>query len=159
MRLENCIRRWLGLKNHKVRSLREEGGRLIAEIEAVGKRLPRCGCCGGKVRRTEGKMRRRLWRAMMVRHLPLVLAYTCRRVVCPRCGVRVEKVSWADRWSRVTKSLACEVAELAPWTDPSTVAVTPKNSVRLIPLELTMTIVRRLETGFKRDSGLPVRCR
>ena len=122
MRLEHCIRRWLGLKEHKVRSVREEGGRLIAEIEAVGKRLPRCGCCGGKVRRTKGKMRRRFWRDLMMRHLPLVLAYTCRRVVCPRCGVRVEKVPWADRWSRVTKSLARAVAELARRTDLSTVA-------------------------------------
>jgi transposase len=36
--------------------------------------------------------------------------------------VRVEKVPWAERWSRVTKSLARAAAELARRTDLSTVA-------------------------------------
>ncbi len=57
-----------------------------------------------------------------MQHLLLVIAYTPRRVVCPACGVGVEQVPWADRWSRVTKSLARAVAELARRTDLSTVA-------------------------------------
>ena len=35
MRLENCIRRWLGLKAHRVGQVREEDGELIAEIQHV----------------------------------------------------------------------------------------------------------------------------
>jgi transposase len=57
-----------------------------------------------------------------MRHLALVIAYTPRRVVCPRCGVRVERIPWAARWSRVTRSLARAVAELARRADLSTVA-------------------------------------
>ena len=110
MRLEHCIRRWLGLVAHRVGKVEEDGGRLVAEVEAVEGRLPRCGCCGRQVRRTKGRTRRRLWRDLKIRHLPLVVAYTPRRVVCPDCGVRVEKVPWADRWSRVTKSLSRVVA-------------------------------------------------
>jgi len=122
MRLENCIRRWLGLKAHRVGVVREEGGQLIAEIEAIKGRLPRCGCCGRKVRRTKGQRPRRWWRDLKVRHLPLVLACTPRRVVCRTRGVRVEKVPWARRWSRVTRSLSGVVAELAGRTDLTTVA-------------------------------------
>jgi transposase len=97
-------------------------GQLIAEIEAIKSRLPRCGCCGCRVHRTKGQMKRRVWRDLKVRHLPLILAYTPRRVVCPKCGVRVEQVPWADRWSRVSRALCRAVATLARRTDLSTVA-------------------------------------
>jgi len=122
MRLESCIRRWLGLKAHRVRAIREEPPELVAEIEAIPGRLPRCGCCGQAVRRTKGRMRPRRWRDLKMRTLSLVLAYTPRRVVCPTCGVRVEQVPWADRWSRVTRTLAGAVAELSRRADLSTVA-------------------------------------
>ena len=122
MRLEHCIRRWLGLSAHRVGRVEEADGALIAEVEAMEGRLLRCGCCGRQVRRTKGRTRRRQWRDLKIRHLVLVIAYTPRRVVCPECGVRVEQVPWATRWSRVTKSLARVVAELARRTDLSTVA-------------------------------------
>ena len=50
---------------------------------------------------------------MKMRTVSLILTYTPRRVVCPTCGVRVEQLPWADRWSRVTKALATAVAELS----------------------------------------------
>jgi hypothetical protein len=36
------------------------------------------------------------------------------RVWCRRCGLRVERVPWADPWQRVTHALARAVAVLAP---------------------------------------------
>jgi len=122
MRLEHCIHRWLGLAAHRVRSVEESDDRLLAEIEPIEGRLPRCGCCGRQVRRMKGQAKRRLWRDLKMRKLALALAYTPRRVVCPDCGVRVEKVPWADRWSRVTKALSRALAELARRADLSTVA-------------------------------------
>jgi transposase len=122
MRLEQCIRKWLGLKAHRVRGIVEANGQLIAEVEAIETRLLRCGGCGRTVHRTKGRTHRRFWRDLKIRHLPLVLAYTPRRVVCPACGVRIEQVPWADRWSRVTRPLSRAVAELARRTDLTTVA-------------------------------------
>ena len=122
MRLEHCIRRWLRLSCHYVRKTEERDASLIVEIEGVRGRLPRCGCCGRAVRRTKGRLRHREWRDLKLRHLALVIAYRPRRVVCPDCGVRVECVPWADRWGRVTRSLARAVAELARRTDLATVA-------------------------------------
>ena len=48
MRLENCIRRWLGLKAHRVVTIREIAGELIAEIQPLRGRMPRAqtGCSG-----------------------------------------------------------------------------------------------------------------
>jgi transposase len=122
MRLEHCIRRWLGLQGHWVQTVEETDDALIAEVKEIKGRLPRCGRCGRPVKRTKGRTRRRFWRDLKIRHRSLVLAYAPRRIVCPDCGVRVEKVPWADRWARVTRSLSRAVAELARKTDLSTVA-------------------------------------
>jgi hypothetical protein len=48
-----------------------------------------------------------------MRKLPLKLRYRPRRVVCPRCGVRVEDFPWAEPWARVTTALSNAVAVLA----------------------------------------------
>lgn len=34
--------------------------------------------------------------------IPVVLIYTMRRVDCPRCGVKIEHVPWAEGKSRLT---------------------------------------------------------
>lgn len=153
MRLEHCIRRWLGLVAQRVRKVEEDGGRLVAELEAVEGRLPRCGCCGRQVRRTKGLTRRRLWRDLKIRHLPLVVAYTPRRVVCPDCGVRVEKVPWADRWSRVTKSLSRVVAQLARRAGLSTVA----DEYQINWKTVAAIIHRVVEWGLARRRKRPLR--
>ncbi len=109
MRLEHCIRRWLGLVAHRVRRVEEQDECLIAEIEAIEGRLPRCGCCGQKVRRTKGRAQRRLWRDLKIRHVPLVLAYTPRRVVCQNCGV----AGRADALYRAPRGLAKVNSQIA----------------------------------------------
>ncbi len=55
----------------------------------------------------------RRWRDLSLRNLPIVLHYRPRRVRCPRCGVWVEAVPWAQLGARVTTALARAVAELA----------------------------------------------
>lgn len=122
MRLEQSITRWLGLKAHCVKKVVEHPDHLLAELVPHVARRPRCGQCGRQVHRTKGVTNRRLWRDLKLRQLPLVLAYTPRRVVCPECGVRVEQLPWAGRWSRVTHTLCREVAQLCRHTDLSTIA-------------------------------------
>ena len=62
MRLEHCIRRWLGLKSHYVARIEETPEGIVAEIQEVPNHLPRCGQCGRPVRRTKGRTGRRQWR-------------------------------------------------------------------------------------------------
>lgn len=153
MRLEHCIRRWLGLRGHFVRQVEETEAGLIAEVESIEGRRPSCGCCGRKVGRTKGRLPRREWRDLMIRHLPLVIAYAPRRVVCPDCGIRVERVPWAERWSRVTRSLTRAVAELARRTDLSTVAGHYE-----INWKTVASVIRRaVEWGLKQRRQRPLR--
>jgi transposase len=70
-----------------------------------------CDGCGGEV----GEVHEIEVRT--VRDLPILYARTWlwvprRRVSCPRCGPKLERLSWLERYSRVTKRLAASVARL-----------------------------------------------
>src|SRR5262249_18584007 len=53
------------------------------------------------------------WRDLGLREHFVELVYAPCRVRCARCGLRVERVPWADTWPRVTHALARAVAALA----------------------------------------------
>lgn len=70
-----------------------------------------CDGCAQQVLPIHDTVRRK------IRDLPILDAQTIvyihrRRVHCPRCGPKVERVSWLDRYARVTKRLAESVAML-----------------------------------------------
>lgn len=113
MRLETCIRKGLRLKAHRVREVRNEDRRLVAEIEWIGGRLLVCGNCSRRTRKVHSRQRTREWRDLRVRDQDLVLRYAPHRVRCPACGPRVEHVPWAYRWQRVTRALSLALAELS----------------------------------------------
>jgi transposase len=64
----------------------------------------------------------RRWQDLALRDQPLWLTYAPYRVWCPTCGLRVERVPWAEKWQRGTHSLARAVATLARKLDWSSVA-------------------------------------
>jgi transposase len=113
MRVETLIRKGLRLKAHRVREVREADGQLIAEIEWIPGRLLRCGRCGTVVRQVHGRRPEREWRDLRLRDQELRLRYAPRRVSCPHCGPRVERIPWAQRWQRVTHALSLAIARLA----------------------------------------------
>ncbi len=82
---------------------------------------PRCAHCH---KRAPGYDHRpnRLWRHMHLGSMVLWLMYSPRRVNCPRCGVHVEKVPWAEPKSRNTKDFEEYVAYLAQLTDKTHVS-------------------------------------
>ncbi len=70
-----------------------------------------CDGCGQEVAPVHETTKR--W----VRELPILDAQTHllvhrRRVLCPRCGPRVERLGWLDRYARVTRRLAESVGRL-----------------------------------------------
>lgn len=113
MRLETYIRKSLRLKSHFIVQIEEEEDHLIARVERIEGRHLCCGVCGLKTSRTCGRLKERQWRDLTIRDKPLILVYVPYRIKCPVCGVRVEKVPWAPRWSRVTDALARNIALLA----------------------------------------------
>lgn len=101
------------MKAHRVREVREEEGRLVAVVEWIEGRLLRCGNCSLRSDRVHGRQREREWRDLRIREQELVLRYAPLRVRCRRCGARVEKLPWADRWQRITRALLRSIAQLS----------------------------------------------
>jgi transposase len=108
MRMETSIRRSLGLKAHAVVKVekREAGGtrELRIYVERLGQRRLRCGVCGLQAPRVAptGRPERR-WRDLAIRTHTVWLVYAPYRVWCARCGLRVERIPWAELWQRVTQ--------------------------------------------------------
>lgn len=111
--IETFIRKQLRLKAHTVTRVEETEDCMIVHIDRLGGRLLRCGVCRKRCRAVHSIRKEREWRDLSMRKLQLKLRYRPRRVVCPRCGVRVEDFPWAEPWARVTTALANAVALLA----------------------------------------------
>jgi transposase len=111
--IETFIRKQLRLKAHRVTKVESSEDRLIIFIDRMGERLLRCGVCRNRCLHIHSVRREREWQDLSMRQSRLILRYGPRRVECPRCGVRVEGVPWAEPWARVTRALSNAVAQLA----------------------------------------------
>lgn len=99
--LRDCT--WiLGLPDYRVTSVeRGEDGRLILEVERKGMHrftCSGCGCRTGHVR--DAKLR--TWDDIPWAEHPVTLQYRLRRLWCRRCGIRTERVGFADPHARLT---------------------------------------------------------
>jgi len=123
MRMETYIRKSLGMKAHFVTRVEETERELVAHVERIPHRRLRCGRCGVEARRTKGLTEKsRRWRDLSMSRKWLVIVYRPWRVVCRACGVAAEGVPWAERWSRLTRRLAQELAAMAKDRDWKAVA-------------------------------------
>jgi transposase len=81
------------------------------ELEPMAGRPLQCSGCGAAVEQVHDRAER------CVRDLPVLDADTwlrvprC-RVMCPRCGPKLEQLDWLERYGRVTRRLAENVARL-----------------------------------------------
>ena len=116
------IAKLIGLQGLWVRGFHFQADKARVVVDVVPRRRkPLCGICGRKVRKNKDRYNR-YWRHLDLFGVRTYLRYSIRRVVCRRCGVVREKVPWADKGSRFTKSFEQEVAWLAQRTDVSAVA-------------------------------------
>ena len=106
---------WLGgWEGYRVSGVERVDGihlEILISFEAVAETRPVCEGCGGFAPALHEVTVRR------VRDLPILDAQTWlevprRRVFCPRCGPKLERLSWLGRYSRVTTRLAESVARL-----------------------------------------------
>ena len=92
--------------------LRNAGPVLVAKIRPRlnGKVL----CSGrGMARPLYDQRNERRFDFVPLWNIPVLLEYKMRRVDCPRCGVKVEKVPWADGKSHSTKAFQLFLARWA----------------------------------------------
>lgn len=92
----------------------EKRGRTVLEIEIRARRgsKPVCSRCGQKAPGYDVLPQRRfefvpLW------GIPVFFLYAMRRVNCPRCGIKVERVPWAEGKNHLTTTYAWFLARWA----------------------------------------------
>ncbi|MFQ5927963.1 MAG: ISL3 family transposase [Terriglobia bacterium] len=85
----------------------ETGGEPVLEVE-IRPRANGRACCSGCGRAASGydTLARRRFEFVPLWGIKAFFLYAPRRVACPRCGVRVEHIPWADGKRRLTRSYA-----------------------------------------------------
>ena len=120
MRVTTLLRRLLRVICLVVVAFRFEDGDLVVSVRPAWRR-PRCGECHGKASGYDTLVQPRRWRALPWGPVVVWLEYRMRRVECPTCGVRVERVPWAELGSRFTADFEEMAAYLAQLTDQTAV--------------------------------------
>jgi transposase len=107
----NCT--WiLGLAGFRVVTTESDDdtvtSRLTIRIERRGVRRYGCSGCGRRTSRVRSA-RDRTWDDLPWASHPVTLVYTQRRVRCRHCGIRTERVEFADPKARVTRRLRQQI--------------------------------------------------
>jgi transposase len=131
----------LGLKKTKVKAVSIEEG-IVVDVAPTAS-VPYCAGCLRPVRQVHDE-RSRLWRHLDLAGMHLSLRYALRRVKCPRCGVHIEIVPWAEAYSWFTCDFEEQVAYLAQVTDKTTVVNTMRVAWRTVG-----AIVERVVARFR----------
>ena len=108
-----CDCTWiLGLPGFRVEAVEgDEAGadsRMRVRIERRGARRYPCSGCGRRRSRVRS-VRDRTWDDLPWAAHPVTLVYRQRRVHCRRCGIRTERVEFADAKARVTRRLRQQI--------------------------------------------------
>lgn len=119
MRFKILLRQLLGLEHTRVLDVSFADDGLLVDV-APSWRKPRCSSCGHSCRGYD-RQRGRRWRHLDLAGMKFHLRYDTRRVDCPRCGVTVEYVPWADVGSWFTRPFEDHAGYLAQRCDKTTV--------------------------------------
>ena len=96
---------------YEVVAIARRRGMVEIELEPVAGEPGIYTGCGQEVTAVHGYERRRV-RDLPVLNAPTSLLLRRRRLACPRCGPRLERLSWLVRYARVTQRLAENVTQL-----------------------------------------------
>lgn len=119
MRAASVLRTILAFQHTFVIGVHFDMDALVIDV-APSYRVPRCSCCKRKVKAGYDQ-RPRTWRHLDLGGMLTMIRYAIRRVNCPKCGIKVEKVPWAAPGSRFTLPFENQVAYLAQRCDKTAV--------------------------------------
>ena len=120
MRITKLLRLLLGLEETRVVDVGFDYAGLVIDV-APRWRNPRCSECG-EICPGYDRIRDRRWRHLDVAGMQFHLRYDTRRVDCPTCGIKVERVPWAETGSWFTRPFEDHVGYLAQRCDKTTVS-------------------------------------
>ena len=102
----------LGLAGFRVVKVESDGeeanSRLRIWLQRRGRKGSRCSGCGKPSRRVRS-VRDRTWDDLPWASHPVTVVYGQRRVICRRCGIRTERIEFADPKGRVTRRLRQQI--------------------------------------------------
>ena len=131
----------LGLPGFQVGIERNEDGaegRLRLQVERRGTRRYACGGCGRRTGRVRA-VRDRTWDDLPWARHPVTLVYRQRRVIGRHCGIRTERIEFADPKARVTRRVRQQIGLDCPSMPTSHAAVRHR---------VSWGNARRAETAF-----------
>jgi transposase len=102
MQLKTIFNRVTNYKPFVVDQVKMADNSIELTMRARGNGLPTCSGCGRRCPGYDSQPNPRRCDFVPLWMISVVLIYTMRRVDCPRCGVKVERVPWADGKSRLT---------------------------------------------------------
>lgn len=114
------LRQLLGLEYTRVVDVTFVHDGLLVDVAPTW-RKPRCSSCGHTSPGYDRQGERR-WRHLDLAGMKFHLRYGTRRVACPRCGVTVEHLPWADVGSWFTRPFEDHAGYLAQRCDQTTVS-------------------------------------
>jgi transposase len=99
----------LGLPGFRMVTMdKGERGRLLIRVERLGVRRYTCGGCGRRTGRVRSS-RDRTWDDLPWAAHHVTLVYRQRRIICRHCGIRTERIEFADSKARVTRRLRQQI--------------------------------------------------
>jgi transposase len=117
VRIETLLNRVFWIKSfvYEAVSIQRIGRRdaIVVDIRARQNALPACSRCGKAGPVYDHMPDHRQFEFIPLWNIPVYFHYTMRRVDCEECGVRVERVPWAEGKSPVTKPYALFLARWA----------------------------------------------
>ena len=153
MRNSSVWRRLLGVENVIIEGVRLEAEDLVVEVRLDRRQRNRCGRCGQRRTRYDAGEGRRRWRALDLGTIRAFVEAEAPRVSCPRHGVVVAQVPWAEHNARFTRAFEEQIAWLAVECSKTAVTALMRIAWRSIGPLLVRVTRRRLQ-GTDRLAGL-----
>jgi transposase len=121
VRATTLLKKLLGLKHLVVEGFGAENDDLVIHVRPSWHR-PRCSGCRRRGCSAYDHRESRIWRHLDFAGVRVLLQFGLRRVICPRCGIVVERVPWADDVSsRFTRDFENQVTYMAQRCDKTSI--------------------------------------
>jgi len=143
VRITTLLRNLLGLEETRVLDVNFDEAGLVVDVAPTW-RKPRCSECEEPCPGYDHGDGRR-WRHLDLAGMMLHLRYDTRRVDCPKCGVKVELLPWAETSSWFTRPFEDHVGYVAQRCDKTTVS-----SMMRVAWDTVGAIIQRV-VGRHRD--------